>query len=53
MFKKFSRWLVTRWQDLSGAPISYEDHPVVINHHQYRVVRGRTIDIEQLMQIEW
>lgn len=53
MLKKFSRWLASRWQDLSGVPISYDDHPVVIEGHYYQIVQGRTLDIDQLMDIEW
>lgn len=52
MFKKFSRWLQSHWQAISGT-IDYDDHEVVIEHRHFQVVRGRLLDIGQLIQMEW
>lgn len=52
MFKKFNRWLASFFDGINGQPINYEDHDVVVGNQRYKIVRGRRLDINQLLQIE-
>lgn len=52
MFKKFNRWLAGFFDGINGKPVSYEDRDVVIGDTTYRVVQGRLMDTNQLVQME-
>lgn len=52
MFKKFNRWLSGFFDNFDDHAVTYDDHPVIIQHHEYKVITGKKMDIKRLLEIE-